>query len=85
MSTVSFLLVEIADDGYDGAGEGVVYVAAEWCACLDGLHEGDELVADAFAVELVEVTAVVGWVLVTHFEIVGLPPRGWHVDVAFCA
>ena len=42
-------------------------------AILDGFQEGHDLVADALAIQLVEVTLVVGGVFVANLEVRGLP------------
>ena len=51
--------------------------------CLDSLDKGDDLIADALAVKLIEVALVVGRILVADFEIVGFPPGSRNVDITF--
>lgn len=51
-------------------------------AILDGFQEGHDLVADALAVQLVEVALVVGGIFVANLEVVGLPPGSRDVDVS---
>ena len=78
-----FALIEVGSN----VGDGFRHVFADVrkvALALNRLDEGEQFVANALAIELVEVAFVVAWVLSAHLEIVGFPPRSRHVDVAFC-
>ena len=77
-------MIEVGSD----VGNGFRHVFADVrkvALALNRLDEGEQFVANALAIKLVEVAFIVAWVLSAHLEIVGFPPRCRHVDVAFCA
>lgn len=78
----SFL--EVGNDLDDFFGDTIAHVR-EVLACSDGLEEGEKLIAQALAIQLVEVAFVVLWVLVSHLEVICLPPWGWNIDVSLGA
>ena len=67
----------------DGVGRGDVEVGI--LAVLDGLRENGDLVADALAVQLIEVALIAGEVLEAHLEVIGFPPGRGHVHIALGA
>ena len=53
--------------------------------CLYGLNKRNQFVSYAFAVELIEITLVVGRIFVTNFKVIGLPPWGRNIDITVCS
>ena len=48
------------------------------------LRKGEHI-AQPFSIQLVEMALVVLRILVSHLEVIGLPPWGWYVDVSLGA
>ena len=76
-------LVEVGSNVGDGF-RNVFADVRKVALALNRLDEGEQFVANALAIELVEVAFVVALIFPSHLEIVGFPPRSRHVDVAFC-
>ena len=62
-------------DNLDDAFRYVARHIREVLAGADGLEKGEKLIAQALAVQLIEITLVVLRILVSHLKVIGFPPR----------